>query len=158
MKKPIVISDPFPRTLDLIFTKKKLKELKSKYKVLIAPNKNKRQFYEKFDLDRPLRISTVETPFGEYQFELPNAVNRFKFTLTENTDPPMDAIPMRFGEMPEEGETERSAWLGYEAGRWNIFTRADGGNPTPNVYGKLLESFLQFLERIGYDETGQPQN
>ena len=28
MKKPIVISDPFPRTLDLIFTKKKLKELK----------------------------------------------------------------------------------------------------------------------------------
>ena len=48
MKKPIVISDPFPRTLDLIFTKKKLKELKSKYKVLIAPNKNKRQFYEKY--------------------------------------------------------------------------------------------------------------
>ena len=46
MKKPIVISDPFPRTLDLIFTKKKLKELKTKYKVLIAPNKNKRQFYE----------------------------------------------------------------------------------------------------------------
>ena len=44
MKKPIVISDPFPRTLDLIFTKKKLKELKSKYKVLIAPNKNKDNF------------------------------------------------------------------------------------------------------------------
>ena len=48
MKKPIVISDPFPRTLDLIFTKKKLKELKTKYKVLIAPNKNKKQFYEKY--------------------------------------------------------------------------------------------------------------
>jgi len=46
MKKPIVISDPFPRTLDLIFTKKKLKELKTKYKVLIAPNKNKKKFYE----------------------------------------------------------------------------------------------------------------
>ena len=44
MKKPIVISDPFPRTLDLIFTKKKLKELKTKYKVLIAPNKNKKNF------------------------------------------------------------------------------------------------------------------
>ena len=28
MVKPIVISDPFPRELDLIFTKKKLKELK----------------------------------------------------------------------------------------------------------------------------------
>ena len=47
MSKPIVISDPFPRTLDLIFTKKKLKELKTKYKVLMAPNKKKRQFYEK---------------------------------------------------------------------------------------------------------------
>ena len=46
MKKPIVISDPFPRTLNLIFTKKKLKELKTKYKVLIAPNKNKKKFYE----------------------------------------------------------------------------------------------------------------
>ena len=48
MKKPIVISDPFPRTLDLIFTKKKLKELNSKYKVLIAPDKKKRQFYENY--------------------------------------------------------------------------------------------------------------
>ena len=28
MVKPIVISDPYPRTLDLIFTKTKLKELK----------------------------------------------------------------------------------------------------------------------------------
>ena len=44
MSKPIVISDPFPRTLDLIFTKKKLKELKTKYKVLIAPNKKKDNF------------------------------------------------------------------------------------------------------------------
>ena len=48
MSKLIVISDPFPRTLDLIFTKKKLKELKTKYKVLIAPNEKKRQFYENY--------------------------------------------------------------------------------------------------------------
>ncbi|MDB9735788.1 hypothetical protein OAA93_04200, partial [Candidatus Pelagibacter ubique] len=46
MKKPIVISDPFPRTLDLIFTKQKLKELKSKYTLIIAPKINKRNFYE----------------------------------------------------------------------------------------------------------------
>ena len=45
MSKPIIISDPFPRTLDLIFTKKKLKELKKNYKVLIAPDKKKKQFY-----------------------------------------------------------------------------------------------------------------
>ena len=48
MSKPIVISDPFPRTLDLIFTKKKLIELKTKYKVLVAPDKKKRQFYENY--------------------------------------------------------------------------------------------------------------
>ena len=47
MKKLIVISDPFPRTLDLIFTKSKLRELKSKYKILTAPKNNKKKFYEK---------------------------------------------------------------------------------------------------------------
>ena len=46
MIKPIVISDPYPRTLDLIFTKTKLKELKTKYKIIIAPKKNKKIFYE----------------------------------------------------------------------------------------------------------------
>ena len=47
MVKPIVISDPFPRELDLIFTKKKLKELKRKYKLIVAPKRNKDKFYEK---------------------------------------------------------------------------------------------------------------
>ena len=46
MKKPVVISDPFPRTLDLIFTKEKTKELKNKYKILTVPEKNKKKFYE----------------------------------------------------------------------------------------------------------------
>ena len=47
MPKLIVISDPYPRTLDLIFTKKKLKELKSRYKVITAPKTNKAEFYKK---------------------------------------------------------------------------------------------------------------
>jgi phosphoglycerate dehydrogenase-like enzyme len=47
MPKLIVISDPFPRTLDLIFTKKKLKELKSRYKLITAPKTNKAEFYKK---------------------------------------------------------------------------------------------------------------
>ena len=47
MPKLIVISDPFPRTLDLIFTKKKLRELKTKYKVLTVPKNNSYKFYEK---------------------------------------------------------------------------------------------------------------
>ena len=47
MSKPIVITDPYPRTLELIFTKKKLKELKSSYKVITAPKTNKAEFYKK---------------------------------------------------------------------------------------------------------------
>ena len=47
MPKLIVITDPYPRTLDLIFTKKKLKELKSRYKVITAPKLNKAEFYKK---------------------------------------------------------------------------------------------------------------
>ena len=47
MKKSIVILDPFPRTLDLIFSKEKLKVLMSKYKTIIAPKKNKKNFYKK---------------------------------------------------------------------------------------------------------------
>ena len=46
MPKSIVITDPFPRTLELIFTKKKLRELKSKYKVLTVSKKNPKLFYE----------------------------------------------------------------------------------------------------------------
>lgn len=46
MIKPIVISDPYPRTLDLIFTKKKFKELKSNYTILSSPKVNKKKFYE----------------------------------------------------------------------------------------------------------------
>ena len=47
MKKLIVILDPFPRKLNLMFSKEKLKILKSKYKTINAPKKNKKKFYEK---------------------------------------------------------------------------------------------------------------
>ena len=47
MKKLVVILDPFPRTLDLIFSKEKLKVLMSKYKTITAPKKNKKNFYKK---------------------------------------------------------------------------------------------------------------
>ena len=47
MKKLIVILDPFPRTLDLMFSKEKLKILKSKYQTITAPKKNKKNFYKK---------------------------------------------------------------------------------------------------------------
>ena len=47
MKKHIAILDPFPRTLKLIFSKDKFKKLKSNYKLIYAPKKNKKNFYDK---------------------------------------------------------------------------------------------------------------
>ena len=46
--KPVIISDPYPRSLSLIFTKKKLKALKDSFQIIHAPEKNKRFFYEKY--------------------------------------------------------------------------------------------------------------
>lgn len=39
-KKPVVICDPYPRTLDLIFSKEKFNKLKSNFKLITAPNYN----------------------------------------------------------------------------------------------------------------------
>jgi hypothetical protein len=47
MGKLIVIVDPFPRTLELIFSKDKFKILKSKYELVYAPKNQKKFFYEK---------------------------------------------------------------------------------------------------------------
>jgi len=44
MAKLIVISDPYPRILDLIFTKKKLKVLNSEYEIITPPKINKKNF------------------------------------------------------------------------------------------------------------------
>ena len=44
--KDIAIVDPYPRTMDLIFTKSKFKDLKKKFKLIYAPNKNKQNFYK----------------------------------------------------------------------------------------------------------------
>ena len=38
--KPIILVDPFPRTMELIFTKDKLKYLKSNYKLVERSNKS----------------------------------------------------------------------------------------------------------------------
>ena len=46
MSKPIIISDPYPRSLELIFKKQKLIQLKKKYKIISSPKKNKKIFYE----------------------------------------------------------------------------------------------------------------
>ena len=43
--KPLIIVDPFPRSLDLIFTKSNLNYLKSNFILMEAPKKNKKKFY-----------------------------------------------------------------------------------------------------------------
>ena len=45
--KPVIISDPYPRSLSLIFTKQKLQMLRKSFMIITAPDKNKRKFYEK---------------------------------------------------------------------------------------------------------------
>ena len=45
MKKPIIISDPYPRNLKLIFNDKTFKKLKNKYILIYPPKKNKNNFY-----------------------------------------------------------------------------------------------------------------
>ena len=47
MTKPLVISDPYPRTLKLIFHKEKFELFKRKFKIVSSPTNNKQDFYEK---------------------------------------------------------------------------------------------------------------
>ncbi len=69
--KPVIISDPYPRSLSLIFTKQKLQMLKRSFVIITAPEKNKRSFYEKNilkatfiigqpDLDKELLIKATK--------------------------------------------------------------------------------------------------
>ena len=46
MNKQIIITDPHPRTLELIFRNKTLRKLKKKYLLIKVPKKNKKSFYE----------------------------------------------------------------------------------------------------------------
>ena len=58
--KPIILIDPFPRTMDILFSKTNLKYLKKNFKLITAPNKNKNNFYKK------------NLPNAEYIFGQPN--------------------------------------------------------------------------------------
>ena len=58
--KPIILVDPYPRTMDLLFSKENLNYLKKNFKLITAPNKNKNNFYEK------------NLPGADYIFGQPN--------------------------------------------------------------------------------------
>ena len=59
-KKPVILVDPYPRTMDLIFSDSNLKYLKQNFNLVVAPKKNKKNFYEK------------NLPNTEYIFGQPN--------------------------------------------------------------------------------------
>ncbi len=46
-KKPIILIDPFPRSMDLIFSESQLLYLSKNFSLIKAPNKNKLAFYQK---------------------------------------------------------------------------------------------------------------
>ena len=42
--KPIIITDPFPRTMDILFSNDNLKYLKKNFNLIKAPKVNKKKF------------------------------------------------------------------------------------------------------------------
>ena len=65
--KPTILVDPFPRTMELIFTKEKLNYLKSNYKLVERNNISEENFYNmnisnaKFIIGQPtLNLSTLK--------------------------------------------------------------------------------------------------
>ena len=45
--KPIIITDPYPRTMDILFSKENLKYLKKNFTLIKAPKVNKKNFIKK---------------------------------------------------------------------------------------------------------------
>ena len=46
-KKPVILVDPYPRTMDLIFSDSNLKYLKQNFNLVVAPKKIKKIFMKK---------------------------------------------------------------------------------------------------------------
>ncbi len=58
--KPAILLDPYPRTMDILFSKENLKFLKKNFTLLKAPKNNKKNFYIK------------NLPHAQYIFGQPN--------------------------------------------------------------------------------------
>ena len=56
--KPIIITDPYPRTMDILFSKENLKYLKKNFTLIKAPKVNKKKFYKE-------NLSKVSYIFGQ---------------------------------------------------------------------------------------------
>jgi len=56
--KPFIITDPYPRTMDILFSKENLKYLKKNFTLIKAPKVNKKKFYKE-------NLSKVSYIFGQ---------------------------------------------------------------------------------------------
>ena len=56
--KPIIITDPYPRTMDILFSKDNLKFLNKNFTLIKAPKVNKKKFYKE-------NLSEVSYIFGQ---------------------------------------------------------------------------------------------
>ena len=55
--KPIILTDPFPRSLNLIFSKKNLSILKKKFHLIAAPeNKNKKNIFYNNNIEKAVFV------------------------------------------------------------------------------------------------------
>ncbi len=69
--KPIIILDPYPRTMEILFSKENLKFLKNHFTLLSAPKRSKKKFYEK------------NLPYAQYIFGQPNLPTELLKTQTK---------------------------------------------------------------------------
>ena len=69
--KPVILLDPYPRTMDILFSKVNLKFLKNNFTLLKAPKNNKKNFYIK------------NLPHADYIFGQPNLPTELIRTQTK---------------------------------------------------------------------------
>ena len=69
--KPVILLDPYPRTMDILFSKVNLKFLKNNFTLLKAPKSNKKNFYIK------------NLPHADYIFGQPNLPTELIKTQTK---------------------------------------------------------------------------
>jgi len=57
--KPIIITDPYPRTMDILFSKENLKYLKKNFTLIKAPKVNKKKSKQKFACSFNIYLKTI---------------------------------------------------------------------------------------------------
>jgi hypothetical protein len=117
--------------------------------------------FRKYDLESPINMSGVETPFGEFKFMEPSGLGKFQVTIPQNH--PLIRL-IRFGmsqELPENQDVVCYLTWDRTIG-WYLNLNADTrGNPDrPNSIddraadpeiAAFITEFKSFVDALGYD-------